>query len=143
MIYTGGGGSHPPSNRGGSEPLLDPAASTSAAAAAVAASPASQVDTGGVVLRRGETVVRCVGAALSHLCGRGTTLVHLSWFLPAGADGVEELDVIGGCPPLLSESQTTSYMSCFFLSMLWGWGERDKSWYVKKAEVHISVTIML
>ncbi len=77
-----------------SEPFLHPAASPSAAAAAVAASPASQVDAGGIVLRRSETVVRCVGASLCRLCSRGTAVVHLSWYLTAGGDGVEELDII-------------------------------------------------
>jgi hypothetical protein len=62
--------SHQPSSGGTSEPFFDPAASPSAAAAAVAASPTSQVDAGDVVLRRGETVVRCIGTALSRLSGR-------------------------------------------------------------------------
>jgi hypothetical protein len=103
VIYTGGGRSLPPSYLWDSEPFLHPAASPSATAAAVAASPSSQVDAGGVVLRRSEAVVRCIGAALSRLCGRGTAVVHVSWYLTAGGDGVEELDIIGGCPPLLTE----------------------------------------
>ncbi len=87
---------------GASVPFFDPAASASAA---VAASPPSQVDAWGVVLRRGKTVVRSRGTALCSLCGRDTAEVLVSRFLPAGADGVEELDIISGCPPLFSESR--------------------------------------
>ncbi len=88
-----------------SVPFFEPTASTSAAAAVVAASPPSQVDAWGVVLRRSEAVVRCRGAALCRLCGWDTAVILVSRYLPAGADGVEKLDIIGGCSPLLLKSR--------------------------------------
>jgi hypothetical protein len=88
-----------------SEPLLRPTASPSAASAAVAASPASQVDAGGIVLWRGEAVVGGVRSTLCLLCGRIAAVVHLSWYLIAGGDGVEELDIVRGRSPLFPVSR--------------------------------------
>ncbi len=88
-----------------SEPFLRPAASPSAASAAVASSPASQVDAGGIVLWRGEAVVGGIRSTLCLLCGRIAAVVHLSWYLIAGGDGVEELDIVRGRSPLFPESR--------------------------------------
>ncbi len=100
-----------------SVPFFDPAASTSAAAAAVAASPPSQVDAWGVVLGRGEAVVRRRGTALCRLCGWNTAVILVSRYLPSGADGVEELDIIGGCPFSLTHSSSNLILDPSTLSV--------------------------
>ena len=87
-----------------SEPFLRPAASPTAAAAAP---PSSQVNAGGIVLRRGEAVVGSVRATLwlLLLSDGSAAIVPLPWSLTAGGDGVEEVNVVRGRPPLLSESR--------------------------------------
>ncbi len=90
-----------------SEPFLRPAASPTPAAATAAATPSSQVNAGGIVLRRGEAVVGSVRATLWQLLlsGGSPAIVPLPWCLTAGGDGVEEVNVVRGRPPLLSESR--------------------------------------
>ncbi len=81
-------------------PFFDTAAS---APASVAVSPSSQVDARGVILWRCETIVRCPGPLVGRLCRGAASVVFLPGSLPAGADAVEKVNVVGGRPPLLPQ----------------------------------------